>query len=277
MHLTAFRRREQTIQVWQSMIILLLLLLATLCVDAVAAYWWLNANESETAFALFFGLMFGNLSVLCVWATHCRRARWLTWLAPFVTGFLIALPSGSLIDTGGFISKSTLVLAFTGLFWIYVAALLVLLWLLNQTRFARPVGQMSAASPWQVSVMQLLIVTTVAAVILTVWTNSKLLQSGSDVSWIPWAVNNLVVALTVVVFFSRPWSLIARTAAVAAAALGFGMIFLIVLQLMDQSLGSTGFPFWQNLFHASILLIWLQLGGISSRAAPDSSDEVSRQ
>ncbi len=258
-----------------SQIVLWLLLLATLCVDAVAAYWWFSANESETAFALFFGLMFGNLSALCVWATHSHRASRFAWIVPFVVAFLIALPSGYLTDTGGFISTSALVLAYTGLFWIYVAALLALLWLWSQTQFAQPLDKSLAALPWQVSVMQLLIVTTVAAVILTVWTKSKLLQSGSDISWIPWDINNLAVAFATVVIFGRRWSLVSQTAAVAAVTLGCGVVLLLVLQSMDQSLGGTGFPFWQNLFHASVLLIWLQLGGITATAAPPatSTDE----
>jgi hypothetical protein len=271
LQLTAFRRREQIF----SMIILLLLLLATLCVDAVAAYWWGIAGGGEASMALYYGLIFSQLSVMCIWASRCERAARYVWIAPFAAGLVAAWTTAALIQSG-IAGEPVWILVFLCLFWIHAAALLALLWIWNQTRYGPSENRIGGTRPWQVSVMQLLVVTFVVAVLLTVWRKTPSLSESSGSDWIPWAINNVLVAIGAVVCFRISWSFFPRITLFFAWALCLGLVLGLVLRRMQDSLDEGNFALWTNLVLAIVLLIWLEVGGISSRAAQESSDEVSR-
>lgn len=258
------------------MFILFLLLLATLCVDAVAAYWWGIVGGGEASMALYYGLIFSQLSVMCIWASRCERTTRYVWIAPFAAGLVAAWITATLIKSG-IAADPVWILVFLCLFWIHAAALLALLWIWNQTRYGAPENRIGDTRPWQVSIMQFLVVTFVVAVLLTVWRKTPSLNESSGSDWIPWAINNVLVAIGAVVCFRISWSFFPRITLFFAWALCLGLVLGLVLSKMRDSLDEGSFALWTNLVQAIVLLIWLEVGGISSRAEQVSSREVFRQ
>ncbi len=247
------------------MLILFLLLLATLCIDAVAAYWWGLAAGGDASMALYYGLIFGQLSVLCVWASSRQRGVRYVWILPFAVGFLAAWITAALIN-----SHPTAVplwlRVFTCLFWIHSAALLALLWGWNQTQYVRSKNPSTRSRPWQVSVMQLLVVTSVVAVLLTIWRKTPYLSEGAGSDWIPWILNNVLVAISTVVIFRDSRNFFLRLALVCGVALCLGMILRMVFLAMTSTLGTGSFALWTNLFQAIVLVVWLHVGRIGITA-----------
>lgn len=258
------------------MIILFLLLLATLCVDAVAAYWWGIVGGGEASMALYYGLIFSQLSVMCIWASRCGCAARYVWIAPFVAGVVAAWITAALIKSG-MAAEPVWILVFLCLFWIHAAALLALLWNWNQTRYGPSENRMGGTRPWQVSVMQLLVVTFVVAVLLTVWRKTPSLNESSGSDWIPWAINNVLVATGAVVCFRKSRPFLPRFALFIAWAVCLGLVLGAVVRRVQDSLNEGSFALWTNIVQAIVLIIWFEVGGINARAAPESSYGASRQ
>ena len=203
----------------RSPIIFWLLLAATICVDAVAADHVAKGAYYEANLVLQ-ALIYGDLSVVCIWSGLSREkslwTRSASWLA-------------------GVVAISVLTIAMHGLagrFWgwlvwtlpqtiLHAAMLLMFLWLLERTPFwQRHTG---VAAKWRFSLGQLLIITTVVAV-LTTWfrNNYNFYMDGLLITLAPIG-GRAVLGLGSAVSWSLPLHWLLRFAITVALAILLGV------------------------------------------------------
>src|SRR5687768_14057010 len=151
-----------------SRVIFWLLLAATLCVDVVAVSWsrMVTLQHSET---VYFGLIWGQLGLICIWASCASRGFW-RWLAPFAFSLAASSWAGFVTGKTGKISEQPAEIAI--IYFAHsatqAAVLLIVLWFISQTSFGQKLRVHPAAGRWRFSVKQLLAFMTAFAILIMI-------------------------------------------------------------------------------------------------------------
>ncbi|HEY3393422.1 MAG TPA: hypothetical protein VGK58_11995 [Lacipirellulaceae bacterium] len=236
-----------------------LLLAATICVDAVLmASKYAEAHRHIGSF--FVALVFGQLSALCVWASFASRQQFVRAMVPFAFSIAAALWMGLARPRSvPQISFEQLVLAYSGLWLTHAAGLMSLLWALKRTKYGRRWSYPVEAGIWQFSIKHMLVVMTTLAVLIFILRSADLIQEG----WL-WVViliaNNVGLALGCVLIQGTAWHVVVRLAAIAAVALLFAALPYVIRNWAGV--------FAENLIHAFVLFLWLEVGGIMPARRP---------
>lgn len=201
-----------------------LLLAATLCVDAVAAFWIFINDFDEMSATLFLALVYGELSAYCAWAILAHDLpRW-RWLQPFIGGLAAGLLSAAASEAPG---QAEHYVAFIGLFWLHVVLALAVLW-----------GWKSQHRAWRFSIANLLVLTTASAVLLSLLGRNELLL-GEIGSVLTIVLGNFVLLVAVLATRYYELPLLLRVALNCGVAIlvgslweAFGLAFANFLNLV---------------------------------------------
>jgi hypothetical protein len=243
----------------RSPLIFWLLLVATVCVDVVAATVASMTDRAEYSLALYFGLAFGQLSTVVAWCVFKFRRIGLWWLLPYLGCFLAAL---FVMPDHELRTWNDMSIAYAILFSLYVTLLYVLLWMIKQSHFVSITVDAAGLKPWQVSMKHLLTVTAVIAVLSAAVTRSKLMTGEAMLMITPWVINHLCVSVVAVLSQRLVRHVFRRVVLTIAAALISGIAMLFTFSLTSSSPNERGLFLAMNIIHALILLLWLDLGGI---------------
>jgi hypothetical protein len=230
----------------RSPIVAWLLVAANVCADLVAMSWMQPATRGELSEVVFFALLVGQLSVLCVWCGLRPTVNLWTRTVPFAGVIASALAFG-FIDAG-------LILNFLPFFGLQAALLLALLWAFRRTAYWR--RQTGIQTSWQFTVAQLLVVMTAVALLAAALRNGSVFDSVDNWLAIAFLVGSVVLAMASIVVWRLPRHWLLRFAGVLAIAIGFGAAFYI----------EDGFMMWYATVHflvqAVVLSVWLGWGGM---------------
>lgn len=245
----------------RSPILVALLFAATLAVNAVVAFWMATQTSGLLLGMLFYALTFAQLNVLAVWAVFSRSRMGWRWVAPVAGGLAFAAVWSvvTLLGPNGpppQISNLAFLMTLSGFFWLHVTAAMGLLWMLKSMGVLSTHRDSAVDFRWQFSIGNLLVLTTVGCVLLTLFVANELLQSG--VGYILELVAINVLLLAAVAFgSSRSWHWLLRLALSAAAAIVIGLISKAFVRNMP------GFDFaTYSLIQALVTCAWLELGPI---------------
>jgi hypothetical protein len=250
----------------RSPLILVLLVAATLAVDAVSIYWVLEGvkagSPTLSASILYDALCFGQIGVACVWVVFDARHR--IWAAPVLgLGTLAAgVATATLFEL-----KMFEAIAFIG---AYATLLVILLWIVKHTRLWR--AERTEKKPlWQFSVAQLLALMTVIAVLLAMFRGSEIIQDIGTYAAADIILSSVLVVATVVIS-GMPWPLLIRLAATLAMAAAFGLAdwtHAWWCAAPDLKVGVQDIPISlaSGLIQSLMIIIWLDIGRIIPRAA----------
>jgi hypothetical protein len=220
-----------------------LLLAATACVNAVAYGWARSSSEHGTI--VWFGLLSGQLSAVCIWSSFRPRPNWRTRLFPVGAVFAASLAHATTRD---------IFLQVVPYFATFTAALLASLWVLRRSAYWQ--RRWNDHTKWQFSMAQLLLLSTIVCVLAAALRSVNLyegelgLVTGLFASSVVLAILSTVIAST-----SAHWLL--RLAGVAATAIVCSAIFYWWVD---------GFMFmfvqYQLLAQTIVLAAWLEWGHI---------------
>jgi len=241
----------------RSPVIFWLLLAATLCVDAVAVSWAYGTRLYHGG-ALYFGLVCGQINLICIGACFSGKGGSWRWLAPFAVASAAAWLTSWLYEPMQHFNPNRyeLAMAYSGLWMVQVAVLLAIVWLLHQTSFAERWGHQSHVGRWRFSVKHVLAVMTVLAVLIVVLRQAKLIHD----FWflvLSWVINNVGVAVAVLGICTSRSHIVLRL----AAALGIAAILSLSVEMPAGEADSLAI----NLIQAIVMFVWLEISGIVPR------------
>jgi hypothetical protein len=258
----------------RSPVIFWLLVAATISVDAVV-FSFAEAEPDPYGFVAFEALMLSQISVACIWAgLRSEQSTW-TRLSPLLAVVLATLVWGLFSETNwiGKVGKEwsvrmSLSFVHQGL---HAALLLAMLWLLKRSALWKRRGYSTAE--WKFSIADLLVVTTVVAVLgaamrfTKLWDNLDLL-GGADIVLMG---GPAVLAMSSVLIWSlwrTHWVL--RASGVMGVAIG-----LVACVLVAERTFYTGYPVVVSthfLIQAVVLIVWLAWGPLLPRARPATNE-----
>ena len=243
-------------------LIFVLLLAATLSVDAVVAYvdWSRHSSDALDLYVriTLFALMFGELGVASIWAVFSRGAWSVRW----------GLPAAATLFAGWLTADRGLSLADTlGLWGSYALVTSIVLWALKHTSTWRRLARYPAGPRWQFGVKHVLLLMTIIGTIIVAWRAGELFQN----SWNE--VVFLVVGSTAIVAgatFIRQLRIhfMLRLAALLALGLAIGVLASWTNWIHLRSWTEAAAFF---LIQAVVLAAWLELVPIIPRPAPDGA------
>lgn len=222
-----------------------LLLATTISVDLVVfgVNGLVDSGDHLKAFA--YALVFGQLSVLCIWFAFSTNRNLLRWI---VAGIVFAV---AVLATYSVERRQDLVFSFI-LNAIHTTALAMML--LTHRIIAALRRRTSTAV--QFSIRDLFVLTTVIAVLAAMSSSAKVLQQAFAVFFI---LNNVMMAVTALVLWNQSWHWILRV----AAALAIGILAGWCLSLFRPHL--SGDLEVLNCVQVLVILTWLELGGIIAK------------
>jgi hypothetical protein len=245
----------------RSPVIIWLLLVATLCVDAIAIAWLFNDFSQPKTALLFMALAYAQTSVLCTWAILRPSKTRLRWIAPFAAGFLAAIIITFADERQRYHQSFAWeqLLAFASVMWVHVAGLLLLLWLLKPTRLFMHYSGGSDERSWRFSIKHLLILSTILPVLVIVFKNSAIVRSGvtSRGVWefVLWVAGNIVLSVASAAITPKQWMWLLKLAACAGAGLASGLfLHWAVPDLSREGFSLTAF----SLIQAFVSWVWLE-------------------
>lgn len=253
-----------------SPVIFALLLAATLSVDAVALYWcWRTLPRGDRAAALYLGLVLGQLGVCCIWASLATRRGLWRWLVPYAGGLAAVLGIASTVPRPYVWTESVAAL---WIFWVHVTLILAALWLVKQTSFGARLADDANRQPWRVSIRQLLMVTTVVALILALWAYADL-EGARQIGFIAaWMGSNVGVVVAAALVLSRGRSWILRTATFVGTVVALWLAMYLVTVVAGFNQGKVRGLLSADLIQAAVLVLWLELVPIIPRRAAAGVD-----
>lgn len=236
----------------------LLLLAATLGVDAVAVYWLYSSPHRAAANTLFEGLSASQISLLCAWATLGTNRRIWVPLTPFAAAMVVA----AIVDSLGLVRLADTAAVYT----CQILGLMAVLWILKGTKWWwRDTGRSNAVS-WQFSLSQFLIVMTV--LILAVMSLKDAEESRSLWKvYVPFVIGTVLLPVAAVLV----WGWGSHGSLRLATTLGIAVVIAIpVIACVWEFWLSTACYY---LIQALVLWLWLELGEIIPRPsdAPPAS------
>lgn len=259
-----------------SKILFWLLVAATAAVDAVALAWLIQAGSMSRAAELFDALVTGQLAVVCIWAVFAARRMWSSLLA-----IGVAVVTCTAIEVGAaWISARE---SF-GSYACLAAAIVAGLWILKQTPFWRRLST-APRSGWQFSVSQVLVVTTLVALLLASLKETTLVTETGEWRFLAAVVTcDLLVVLSCVIssVWLRDWWLRLAFDAALAIAIGVALVFAASAgwlgQLMTLDFRQTVIPTTAYmLVVALVLFCWLELAPILPIRRAEKSPPTGRR
>jgi hypothetical protein len=253
----------------RSPVILVLLVAATLALDAVAIQWLLVAPAALAAGAFYDALCFSQLGLACTYVVFNQRRRVLG-AALLTAVFLIATTTTARLFDYTFWEMA----AYLG---TYVTLLILSLWTVKYTKLW-PAQNLATRGIWQFSVGQLLALMTVLAVLLTLLRRVAIIP-GIDVA--ADAVTSTALVVAVAVIWARSWPMPFRSATLLFAAGLFGVVDWVHAwwatspDLSKQS-NDISILIGDSLIQAFVAFVWLEMGYIIPRAAAGAQDDVPR-
>jgi hypothetical protein len=245
----------------RSPLIFWLLLAATICIDAVSMLRpAVDPPGSMYGDVAFHALLFGQLSLVCIWSTLSDSRDTAIRLAPIAAAFLVALISAAFIEIRERFSVAfPNHMAYAGL---HAALIVGGLWLLQRTAYWRQ--RTGADRRWRYSISHLLILMTVVAVLAVVVRGSPVFD---DDRWINivFLGSSVALALGSVYLWSLAWHWFLCLAGVLGLALLLGFTFMLAAAgastglLSPAALAIIGSHY---LIQAVVLSIWLALAPI---------------
>ena len=254
----------------RSPVILVLLVAATLALDAVAIQWLLVAPAALAAGAFYDALCFSQLGLACTYVVFNQRRRVLG-AALLTAVFLIATTTTARLFDYTFWEMA----AYLG---TYVTLLILSLWTVKYTKLW-PAQNLATRGIWQFSVGQLLALMTVLAVLLTLLRRVAIIP-GIDVA--ADAVTSTALVVAVVVIWARSWPMPFRLAALLFAAGLFGVVDWVHAWWssspdLSKQTNDISISIGDSLIQALVAFVWLEMGNIVPRAAAGARDDVPHQ
>jgi hypothetical protein len=228
----------------RSPIIVGLLFAASVSSCGVALSWARARAPSEYGYVAYFALLTGYLSVVCIWSALRPKVNAWSRVAPIASVIAVSI-GNAFID-----SDITDFLAFFGL---QAAGLLVGLWVFRRSGYWR--RRSGIESDWQFSMGQLLIVTTVVALLSAALRYSDLFD-GESVLVFAFLAASVALALASVFIWSRPGRWPLQLASTTATAFAFGAFFYAQDEFMEW------FSIVHFLVQGLVFSAWIGLGGI---------------
>jgi hypothetical protein len=155
-----------------SKIIVGLLLAATIAVDLMVANWLREMGPESRIVYVYEALATAQLAAVTIWAVLGAGPALAKWIAVAAVVVLSAFATARLEGP-----EITLV-EMLGINACFVSLLAFTLWVLKQTRFWQRLNGAATESPWRFSMSQLLIVTTVVALLITAMRQSFVFAVG---------------------------------------------------------------------------------------------------
>jgi len=230
-------------------VIFWLLLVATLCVNAVV-FMYKGPSSTRHEIAIF-AILSSQVSLVCIWFA-LRSARWI-WTVAFVIAAVVA--AAALFIRGA--ENFWMVLAY---FSLQAFVLLAFLWFFKRTAFwARRSGN---RVKFEFSIAHLLLATTAVAITVTVLKASGLFEFDA-MRIIALLMGNILATVASATIWSLSWHWFFRLAATFAASILLGTAFYV-----------SGDPFlaesamFDFLTQAVVFSAWLGLGGVLPMQSP---------
>ncbi|MCI0332532.1 MAG: hypothetical protein L0228_04845 [Planctomycetes bacterium] len=245
----------------RSPIIVWLLVAASLCVCTVALSWVSESSPRSVYGAMvYYALLNGHLSAVCIWSALRTKTNVWTRIAPLVAVIAFSIAFG-LVDPD--------INNYLFYFGLHAAALLTGLWVFRRSRYwERRSGDQS---DWQFSIGQLLIITTVVALLAAALHHSELQFDGDHVLLFAFLCCSVALAMASVFIWSRVGHWLLRLAGVLAVAFGLGAAFYISDEYMAM------FAMIHYLIQGLVLSAWLTWGQILPiNEAPVVAESYSR-
>jgi hypothetical protein len=251
----------------RSPIVFWLLVAATLCVDAVA---WTAAKSPHGPHweLIFDALAVGQLGVVCIWSTLRAKTNAATRVFPWIAVVIASL-------AGSYFGEVENVWEIAPYYGLYVALLLMALWLLVRTTYGK--GRIGSALEWKYSVAQLLIVMTVASLLAGALRGSGIFEDAAAAAL--FILGSVAVAVASLFSWSGGRHVLIRLAGALGVALAAGLVVSIVF---TAAYGPGEIPSSitvvilssHYLIQASVLSIWITLGQLlpPRRLAVDGDD-----
>jgi hypothetical protein len=237
----------------RSLLIFWLLLAATISIGAVA--FQLTVTGVYDAGIVLQSLVFGHLSVICIWSRLSGEKpiwrRIATWLSVALAVAVLSIAQ----------VRMQLSELWAGFYWkltptiIHAALLLISLWILERMAFWK--RRTGVAAKWRMSLGELFTITTIAAILAASFHNSVLSNDGK---WTHLAFlgagSALALASPVIWTLRLHWLL--RFSILVSVAMGFGVLFAQVYWGPFAYREEASY----FLIQAVILAFWLTFGAI---------------
>jgi hypothetical protein len=233
----------------RSPIIASLVIAANLCASTVAGYWATSDSPSLNAEVVYFALLSGQLSALCLWSALRLRSKMWSFAVPLLAALLAALAYT--------VRETDRLTDFLAFFAAQAATITLAMWVFQRTRYWQQ--RSGTKTDWQFSIAQLLIAMTVVALLIVAFQSSTLWndQGGDDTRQFFGFLgisSILAVASTYIWSLASHWLL--RLAGVLALAIAVSTIHLLDNRFMFAFFAVT------FLIEGIVLSIALTLGGI---------------
>jgi hypothetical protein len=241
----------------RSSIVVLLLLACTICANLVVYSWMRLSTPLGTGTVVYFALLEGQLSVICIWSAMRSRSGTIGWIAP-VLAVIACSGAFALIDAS---NGAADILPYFG---IHAAFLLIALWILRRTTYWQ--RRSGIGSEWRFSIAQLLLLMTVVAALASAMRFSNVFEGEWFLEF-----GLLCGAVALAVASVAIWSLnlhgLLRLAGTFGTALACGAPFYFSDQFLLM------FALVAYLVQSIVLSAWLAWGGILPQS--DVSIDVS--
>jgi len=225
-----------------------LLLAATLSVDIVMLSRSRLIEFSLYNFLLYFALITGQLSVVCIWSALRPTVSWWSRVAPVIATLLCAATMRLFGSEFG-------ALRFLPFFGLQVAMLLALLWVFRRSKYWH--RRSGIRTEWQFSIAQLLFVMLIVALLSISLRYSDILNDEPTVNLL-FLANSALLSLGATFLWSLRLHWLLRLASVTGIAIAISGAFIF------QNEGTYLVYFFgiHFLVQAAVLCIWLAWGEI---------------
>jgi hypothetical protein len=224
-----------------------LLFAVTICASLVVFAWMRATTILSVSTIVYFALLAGQLSVVCVWCALRLTSNFRALLASVLAVLACSFAFGLIEEAS---TKPKDILPYFGL---HAVLLLAALGALRRSTFWQ--RRSGIKTEWRFSIAQLLALTTVVAVLATAMRHSVLFHEERALEAFLLA-GSIVTAVASVVIWSLDIHWLLRLAAALGVALGLGSLFYFSNEYM------LWFATCDFLTQAIVLAAWLAWGGI---------------
>jgi hypothetical protein len=159
-----------------------------------------------------------------------------------------------------------ILVTFCFLFWVHVSLMYACLWLIKQiVSDEQPIDGRNRR--WQLSIQQLLVITTIVAVCLALIANTGMINSSNALTIGIWITNNIGIGIAAVLLVRRHRGFATRIAlfGLAVAVLALFQFLVSYRARFDAEVVAV------NVVQAIILLLWLELTPILPPFEPSAA------
>jgi hypothetical protein len=232
----------------RSPVIFWLLLAATICVDLAAIVWIDHQPDRIRSASIYFGLVFGQLSALTVWAILRPTKVGVRWFTPFIAATAFATIWPTMLQGP---HPDGAVYVFLGLLSLHVVGAMLAVWLIRPTRLLIRWTNADPSRCWQFGIGHLLALMTGLAVLLVILGRAvPLLDEARNTSTL--LIANIVLLLAALASVEKFRFVLFSLAASLGAAIAIAAVcdFLKIAFASELSL------FLLGLIQAFVLWCW---------------------